>query len=126
MSYTLNSKATKTTIKYLQLQSIRKCTSVTQANTQRRRVVVTGIGLVSPVGCTVESAWKNILNGYCGVKKLNDPKYDSLPCKIAAKINDNDLELHEHFSKTELRAIAPATSYALIAGIFEKLYKQTA
>lgn len=35
----------------------------TQSNTQRR-VVVTGIGIVSAVGCTVESAWKNILNGY--------------------------------------------------------------
>lgn len=118
MSYTLKYKATKTTFKYLQVQSIRECTTTPQSNTKRRRVVVTGIGIVSPVGCTVESAWKNILNGFCGIKKLHDPKYDSLPCKIAAKIDEEDLKLYDHFSKSELRAIAPATAYALIAGSF--------
>ncbi|XP_055305498.1 3-oxoacyl-[acyl-carrier-protein] synthase, mitochondrial [Sitodiplosis mosellana] len=115
MLYTLIYKTTRTTFKYLQLQSIRECTTISHANTQRRRVVVTGVGLVSPVGCTVKSAWRNILNGFCGVKKLHDREYDSLPCKIAAKIDEEDLKLHEHFSKTELRAIAPATQLALIA-----------
>lgn len=115
MSFKLNCK---TTLKYLQAQSIRECTTISRKNTERRRVVVTGIGLVSPVGCTVESAWKCILNGFCGVKRLHDPAYDSLPCKIAAKIDEEELKLFDHFSKTELRAIAPATAYALMAGSF--------
>lgn len=82
----------------------------------KRRVVVTGLGVVSPVGCNVQTAWKNILSGFCGIKQLNDPVYQSLPCKIAAKIPEEDLKLDEHFSKSDLRALAPATAYALIAG----------
>lgn len=35
-----------------------------------RRVVVTGLGLTSPIGCTVNSAWNNLLSGKCGVKSL--------------------------------------------------------
>lgn len=82
----------------------------------RRRVVVTGCGVVSPVGCSVDVAWTNILNGFCGIKKLTDDVYSELPCKIAAKILEGDLKLADHFSKSELRALAPATAYALIAG----------
>lgn len=101
-------------LEYSGVQTNREC------RTYRRRVVVTGIGLVSPIGCTVKSAWQNILNGYCGIKALQNPKYDSLPCKIAAQIDADEIKLHDHFSKTELRSIAPATSYALIAGSFQK------
>lgn len=100
----------------------RKCVasySSHASNTQcesRRRVVVTGCGVVSPVGCSVDVAWTNILNGFCGIKKLTDDAYSTLPCKIAAKILQDDLKLDEHFTKSELRALAPATAYALIAG----------
>lgn len=87
-----------------------------QANTTKRRVVVTGLGVVSPVGCNVKTAWNNILSGFCGIRQLTEPAYESLPCKIAAKITNEDLKLDEHFSKSELRALAPATAYALIAG----------
>ena len=40
----------------------------------RRRVVVTGMGIVSPVGSTVESAWKNIVAGKSGIVPIT--KYD--------------------------------------------------
>lgn len=82
----------------------------------RRRVVVTGLGVVSPVGCNVKLAWENIINGYCGIKTLNDPTFESLPCKIAAKIGEQHLNLDDHFPKSELRSISSATAYALIAG----------
>lgn len=82
----------------------------------RRRVVVTGLGVVSPVGCDTKLAWANILNGYCGIKALSDPSYKQLPCKIAAQIEEENVKLGENFSKSELRSIAPATAYALIAG----------
>lgn len=85
-------------------------------NNARRRVVVTGIGIVSPIGCTTETAWKGVLNGVCGIRKLEDSVYSSLPCKIAAKITENDLKLSEHLSKSEIKSVAPATAYALIAG----------
>lgn len=87
----------------------------------RRRVVVTGIGVVSPIGCDVPTAWNNILNGHCGIKSLDSQQYESLPCKIAAKISDEDLKLTAHFSNSELRSLAKTTAYALIAGSIESL-----
>lgn len=48
-----------------------------------RKVVVTGMGIVSPVGCGVEYAWKNILAGQSGVRKLEDPDAADLACQIA-------------------------------------------
>lgn len=82
----------------------------------RRRVVVTGMGIVSPIGCNVETAWDNILKGVCGIRKLEDNAFDNLPCKIAAKISENDLKLTDHLSRSEVKTVAPATAYALIAG----------
>lgn len=84
--------------------------------TGRRRVVVTGIGVISPVGCTAQSAWTNIVAGACGVERLTDAAYTGLPCRIAAKIPETELKLENHFSKSDLRTMAPATAYALLAG----------
>lgn len=85
-------------------------------NATRRRVVVTGIGIVSPIGCSTEAAWNSVLNGTCGIRKLEGQIYDGLPCRIAAKITEDDLKLTDHLSKSELKSLAPATAYALIAG----------
>lgn len=82
----------------------------------KRRVVVTGVGVVSPIGCNTTAAWNGILNGSCGIKSLHCQQYETLPCKIAAKVNEEDLKLTEHFSKSELRSLAKTTVYALIAG----------
>lgn len=119
-------KLIPTSFGHLQKRSNKEYSSNIQINSQseqevsRRRVVVTGIGIVSPVGCDTKSAWGNILDGHCGIKALVDPEYESLPCKIAAKIDEQDLKLGEHFVKSELRSMATATSYALIAGSFRK------
>jgi len=49
-----------------------------------RRVVVTGLGLVTPVGCGVETAWKNILSGKSGASKIDHFDTSDLACKVAA------------------------------------------
>ena len=49
-----------------------------------RRVVVTGLGLVTPVGCGVETAWKNILSGKSGASKIEHFDVSDLACKVAA------------------------------------------
>lgn len=51
-----------------------------------RRVVVTGLGLVTPVGCGVESAWKNILAGHSGARKITHFETEDLACKVAASV----------------------------------------
>ena len=52
----------------------------------RRRVVVTGLGLVTPVGCGVEPAWANLLAGRSGARRITSFETDDLACKIAAQL----------------------------------------
>lgn len=116
MSIALKATAARCLATRTQHQSVSQLRRELSADVPRRRVVVTGVGVVSPVGCNVPTAWKNINAGACGVDRLTDPAYATLPCRIAARIPADDLKLENHFSKSELRAIAPATAYALIAG----------
>ena len=51
-----------------------------------RRVVVTGLGLVSPVGCGVDSAWSNLIAGRSGASKIEHFDVSDLACKVAAVI----------------------------------------
>lgn len=82
-----------------------------------RRVVVTGLSVVSSVGITVESAWKFILSGKSATRKLpENEEYSKLPCKVASPLNDDDLEIIKSaFTKSELKSMSPATAYALYA-----------
>ena len=52
----------------------------------QRRVVVTGLGLVTPVGCGVEPAWNNLLDGHSGARRITAFETDDLACKIAAQL----------------------------------------
>lgn len=53
---------------------------------QLRRVVVTGLGLVSPVGCGVEAAWSNLLAGQNGARRITEFQVDDLSAQIACFI----------------------------------------
>ncbi len=53
-----------------------------------RRVVVTGTGIISPVGNDVETYWKNLLNGVCGIDFIQSIPTDDLPVKIAGEVKD--------------------------------------
>src|SRR4051812_15797074 len=52
----------------------------------KRRVVVTGLGLVSPVGNTVAQAWENVLAGVSGVGPITKFDASALPTRIAAEV----------------------------------------
>lgn len=82
-----------------------------------RRVVVTGVGLASAAGITVESAWKFVTSGKSALVNLpiND-EYSKLPCKVAAPISEANLEvIRADLSKSEMKAMSPATIYAMYA-----------
>ncbi|MEL7526889.1 MAG: beta-ketoacyl synthase N-terminal-like domain-containing protein, partial [Pseudomonadota bacterium] len=51
-----------------------------------RRVVVTGLGMVTPLGGNVDATWKGILAGKSGANKVTNFKVDDLACQIAAQI----------------------------------------
>jgi 3-oxoacyl-[acyl-carrier-protein] synthase II len=51
-----------------------------------RRVVVTGMGIVSPLGCGVERVWGRILNGESGIGGIQAFDVSDLPCKIAGQV----------------------------------------
>lgn len=56
-----------------------------------RRVVVTGMGIVSPLGCQIESVWQSLLSGISGIKKIEDIDLKDIPVKIAGRISWGDL-----------------------------------
>lgn len=53
-----------------------------------KRVVITGMGVVSPVGNDVATFWKNLRDGVCGIDFINEFPTDNLPVRIAGKIKD--------------------------------------
>jgi 3-oxoacyl-[acyl-carrier-protein] synthase II len=51
-----------------------------------RRVVVTGMGMVTPLGCGVETTWANLIAGKSGAARVTDFQVDDLACQIACQI----------------------------------------
>lgn len=54
----------------------------------QRRVAVTGIGVITPIGNNVETYWKNLLDGVCGIDCIKSIPTDDLPVKIAGEVKD--------------------------------------
>jgi 3-oxoacyl-[acyl-carrier-protein] synthase II len=53
-----------------------------------KRVAVTGIGVITPIGNNVETYWKNLLDGVCGIDFIKSIPTDDLPVKIAGEVKD--------------------------------------
>ena len=79
----------------------------------KRRVVVTGMGMVSPVGLTVAESWQNILNGVSGVGPVEGFDITDYSTKIWAKVKNLDVEAH--LSAKEARKMDPFTQFGMIA-----------
>lgn len=50
-----------------------------------RRIVITGMGAVSPLGCGVEAIWQRLLKGESGIRALPDEIVADLPVKVEAR-----------------------------------------
>ena len=55
-----------------------------------RRVVITGIGLVTPIGASAEASWSNLLRGESGIKPVQNFDVTDLPAKIAGTISQSE------------------------------------
>ncbi len=53
-----------------------------------RRVVVTGLGTINPVGATVDATWKNLLSGTSGIGRVQRVDVSDLPSKIGGEVSD--------------------------------------
>jgi len=60
--------------------------SLTTVARTKRRVVVTGIGVVCPLGVGTRNAWEALIDSKCGITKLTEPDYGKLPCKIGEHV----------------------------------------
>ncbi|MFA7666638.1 MAG: beta-ketoacyl-ACP synthase II [Burkholderiaceae bacterium] len=81
----------------------------------RRRVVITGLGVVSPVGNDVPSAWQNLVAGKSGVSSITRFDASSFPTQIAGVVKDFDVS--EYMSPKEARHFDSFVHYGIAAGV---------
>lgn len=55
---------------------------------ERPRIVITGMGIASPLGCGVDVVWRRLLAGQSGISALTDEAYAELPAKVAGLVPD--------------------------------------
>ena len=79
-----------------------------------RRVVVTGLGTINPLGNNVESSWNSLINSESGISKISKFDVDNYPCKIAGSIDDSKIE-DEIVSPRDQRKIDRFITLGLIA-----------
>ncbi len=77
------------------------------------RVVVTGIGVVSPLGASLKSFWDGLCAGRSGIDKITHFDASDLPCQIAGEIPDFDP--NEYMERTEIRRSPRSTHLAIAA-----------
>ncbi len=81
----------------------------------RRRIVITGLGLVTPVGNTVADSWDAILAGKTGIAPISHFDVSQFPVKFGGSIKH--LNLDQYIPKKEQKKMDPFIHYGMIAGI---------
>src|SRR5215470_13375204 len=85
-----------------------------------RRVVITGLGIVSPVGCGVESSWSALLAGANGARRIEEFEVSDLTCQIACFIprgakTDGKFNPDDWMEPKEQRKVDDFIIYAMAA-----------
>lgn len=78
-----------------------------------RRVVVTGLGAITPVGNDVPTTWKNLVDGVCGIETITEFDTSELKVHIAGTIKD--FEPEKYIEKKEVRKLDLYSQYAIAA-----------
>lgn len=81
----------------------------------KRRVVVTGLGMVSPVGNTVADSWANIKAGVSGIKPIEHFDVSDFSVRFGGSIRD--LNVDDYISKKDQKKMDPFIHYGMVAGI---------
>jgi 3-oxoacyl-[acyl-carrier-protein] synthase II len=80
-----------------------------------KRVVVTGMGVASSLGCEVETFWQNIIAGQCGIDRVTSFDISDFACQIAAEVKDFD-PLPAFPNAKEVRRADRFTQLGIFAG----------
>ena len=80
-----------------------------------KRVVITGLGAITPLGSTVDSFWDGLKNGVCGIDYIKKFDTSNSKVKIAAEVKDFDAE--QYMSKKDVKRNDLFATYGLAAGI---------
>src|SRR5207253_368003 len=81
----------------------------------KRRIVVTGLGVVSPVGSTVKAAWDAILRGESGIGPVTRFDVSAFPVRIGGSVRDFDVS--QYISPKEARRMDDFMQYGVAAGV---------
>ena len=81
----------------------------------KRRVVITGLGIVSPVGIGVAQAWQNIVAGQSGITRITKFDPSAFVCQIAGEVKNFDIA--QYISAKDARRMDTFIHYGMAAGI---------
>ncbi|HEX5337165.1 MAG TPA: beta-ketoacyl-ACP synthase II [Gallionella sp.] len=81
----------------------------------KRRVVITGLGIVSPVGVGIPGAWQNIVAGKSGVSRITHFDPSQLACQVAGEVKDFDVT--QFLSAKDARRMDRFIHFGLVAGM---------
>lgn len=86
-------------------------------NSHSSRIVVTGMGTVSPLGCGVDAVWSRLVDSQSGVKRLNAEFAPDVPCQVAGRVplgNENDgFDVNAFVSAKDLKKMDRFIAFAL-------------
>ena len=85
-----------------------------------RRVVVTGMGMVTPLGCGVDVTWSNLLAGKSGASRITSFEVDDLACQIACRVprgalSDGAYDPNDWMEEKEQRKVDEFIVFAMAA-----------
>ena len=93
----------------------------------KKKIVITGMGAVTPIGSGVDEYWNNLIAGACGIDRIRQFDADDLAVQIAAEVHSFDLQrympkkmIHETDAFTQYAYVAAAEALAM-AGVSERV-----
>ena len=81
----------------------------------KRRVVITGLGIISPVGIGIPAVWQNIIAGKSGITKITSFDSSAMAAQIAGEVKDFDVA--QYLSAKDARRMDRFIHFGLVAGI---------
>ena len=79
----------------------------------KRRVVVTGLGTINPLGNTVSESWEKLINGVSGISQINSFDTEKLPVTFAGEVKDFDA--NEYLGKQHARKLDRSAHFSIYA-----------